>query len=347
MNKAQRELLESYFGEEGIYADAIINTKLIDEYTKIKYLNNAIEMIPSVYQVQLDLLFNPKESDEHQKNSLELIRSLKFINDCFHNNEVNYHPYGVRKCLDHHFLSLGPIDVEHFKKEITDLVRKIINLITSKDKTVLVQQEFDATFFRRQPVACSFWRQIPEQNTPSSQRIQEAKYTDCPVPEQYRVYENLWGIEGSSSIGNRRLGYTFGPNKVFVDYNQWNLEDYQIAEVVKVYKVSQEEIHESKLDLLGLEALSILYNHGLRLKHTAKLVNFIQINTPLENISFEHLDALVYLMTMKGKDNMNADDAVAEIEGLTKQQVELLAHGKTKKEILTMVEPTSSFCKKI
>ena len=87
-NPTQRELLDSFIAEEGIYFTTIPEDEVFNLGTKILYLERAISQNCQDFLQSLDKLYAPDLDGEAKTANIEFIRALKLINDCCFNNQV-------------------------------------------------------------------------------------------------------------------------------------------------------------------------------------------------------------------------------------------------------------------
>lgn len=125
LTRAQKELLDTYFGREGFYLETIRENEDINLGTKLLYLERAISEPPKIFLESLKkLCLSPEKA-----SIIELIRSLKVINDLHYNNPIKYDNYGVKHAVDHFFHGLGQVELlelqlavkEHINLEINSL----------------------------------------------------------------------------------------------------------------------------------------------------------------------------------------------------------------------------------
>ncbi len=145
--KAQAELLESYIGvipaeskpveeksdEEpptGIYLDAVTDSDAFDWGTKILYLKKAVTESPKDFRESIDRL------GELSKAQLDVVESLKFINDICFNNLVRYSyktpasdlaPEGVEQksdklALEVYFKNVGDTNPDLIKEIVSQAI---------------------------------------------------------------------------------------------------------------------------------------------------------------------------------------------------------------------------------
>lgn len=88
-NSAQRELLDSFIGEEGIYFTTIKDDEIFSLGTRILYLERSISQNCENFLQYLDKLYGPLLDCVAKAANIEFIQALKLINDCCFNNEVN------------------------------------------------------------------------------------------------------------------------------------------------------------------------------------------------------------------------------------------------------------------
>jgi len=125
-NPTQRELLDSFIAEEGIYFTTIQEDEVFNLGTKILYLERAISQNCQDFLQSLDKLYAPDLGGEAKTANIEFIRALKLINDCCFNNQVKYGQYGTRATLTHFFGSLGEIDPGDFQTTVQTIINQQI-----------------------------------------------------------------------------------------------------------------------------------------------------------------------------------------------------------------------------
>src|SRR5580692_3362811 len=104
LTRAQKELLDSFFGREGFYLETIRENDDVNLGTKLLYLERAVNEPPQIYLESLKkLCLTPEKA-----STIELIRALKVINDLYFNNLIKY--YGIKNAVDHFFHGLGQIE---------------------------------------------------------------------------------------------------------------------------------------------------------------------------------------------------------------------------------------------
>jgi hypothetical protein len=125
LTRAQKELLDSFFGREGFYLETIRENDDVNLGTKLLYLERAVNEPPQIYLESLKkLCLTPEKA-----STIELIRALKVINDLYFNNLIKY--YGIKNAVDHFFHGLGQIE----SSELKLAVKEHINLEISSLKT--------------------------------------------------------------------------------------------------------------------------------------------------------------------------------------------------------------------
>ena len=82
INKAQFELMESFFSSTGSSIEIIQEDVDTDIGTKVLYMKRALILIPEDFLKSLNKLYDRK------KDNIETIRALKLINDLYFNVNV-------------------------------------------------------------------------------------------------------------------------------------------------------------------------------------------------------------------------------------------------------------------
>ncbi len=137
INTAQLEILEAFIGPMGIYFETILDDKEENLGTKIVFLQKAIEEEPQAFSKSLDYLF----VDSSQENNLELIRSLKIINDFCFNNDIKYGQYGIKSALTHFFGRFGKVEPSSFQEKIRSMIREQIKSLLNEANLEQIETE--------------------------------------------------------------------------------------------------------------------------------------------------------------------------------------------------------------
>ena len=120
LTRTQQDVLNGYIGRDGIYLHTIRENKDINLGTKLLYLERAIKERPKEFLTHLKQICLAPEKE----SSIELVRALKVINDLYHNNQIQYGDYGVKRASDHFFNGCGKVDLS----DLQLLVREAIHL---------------------------------------------------------------------------------------------------------------------------------------------------------------------------------------------------------------------------
>lgn len=187
MNSAQTELLQSFIGPEGDSFQTINEDETLDLGTKLLYLERAISQDCNRFNASLDKIYNPSLNGKAAQPQLDLIRSLKLINDWCFNNPVVNGVYGVRSALTHYFSGLGPVDADSFNKttvaEINARVAELINsnaVKTEADRVNIEEQKKTRLAKEALTVSQVEWRSVL--NLPQAQlfHFDESPFDESP-----------------------------------------------------------------------------------------------------------------------------------------------------------------------
>lgn len=138
---AQHELLQSFFGCEGCYFEALSELSTVDLGTKVLYLERAIEQDCQTFLKSLDKLYPIDPTESQKKECIDLIIPLKLINDLFYNNEIKLDDYGVKKAHLYYFGKLGQVDSKSLSAEVEALTNfNIKTLVDDREKEVAQQK---------------------------------------------------------------------------------------------------------------------------------------------------------------------------------------------------------------
>jgi hypothetical protein len=137
---AQAALLNELIGEDGCYFETIKEDSSINVGTKILFLQRAISEAPPIFLKSLDKLYQDGLDDD--ESNLELIRSLKTMNDLCFNQQVKFGEHGERNVIEHFFAKLGDINLS----DITSAIKahgsaRIIALSETQPSEIKAQQE--------------------------------------------------------------------------------------------------------------------------------------------------------------------------------------------------------------
>lgn len=125
LSPAQRDVLNSFIGNEGMYFETIRDYDAVDWGTKVLYLERAISQNCQNFLQSLDKLYQPALVGNAKTSHLDFIRALKAMNDLCFNNSVKFGDYGTREALKHYFSGLGtvtPAIAMEFKTTIQSMV---------------------------------------------------------------------------------------------------------------------------------------------------------------------------------------------------------------------------------
>ena len=125
VNEAQKALLNDLVGCNGIYTTTINDFTHETEGTKLLYLKRAITLQGIHFLESLDQLYKENIDDQLKPEYIDLIRSLKMINNLYFNQEINYDEYGIRFTLDHYFSRIGSVNPDEFKTYIHESIEEI------------------------------------------------------------------------------------------------------------------------------------------------------------------------------------------------------------------------------
>ncbi len=142
INNTQLELLESFMGPDGFLIETIMDNPQFDIGTKTLYLARAVRKNCHAYLLDLDKLYDENLKDEAQSNLLELIQSLKRINDLCFNNDIKTGDFGLSKALIYTFSRLGAVNPSEFHLKIVEMIHaKIEELMKTDGQEIKSQQK--------------------------------------------------------------------------------------------------------------------------------------------------------------------------------------------------------------
>lgn len=156
---AQLDSLDDLIGKEGVHYLAIMENDNADLGTKVLYLERAITQNLKDFLASLDKLYRPHARGESRKKNIELIRSLKFINDICFNHELKFGVHGTKKALVHYFRPLGSgIDANAFHQQIRLMIHARIGE-SVRDVNEKAKQERERRLaYEKRIVADAAWR---------------------------------------------------------------------------------------------------------------------------------------------------------------------------------------------
>jgi predicted nucleic acid-binding protein len=138
---AQRELLDSFIADEGIYFETIRDYPGLNLGTKVLYLERAISQNCQTFLQSLDKLYQPGLDGEAKTAHIEFIRALKVINDLYFDNQVKYDEFGTRAALTHYFGSLGNIVPGDFQTTIQGMITAGITALSEAHEEEVTAQK--------------------------------------------------------------------------------------------------------------------------------------------------------------------------------------------------------------
>lgn len=107
----------------GSYTDTIISFEPFDLPIKVLLLRLAISQNNDEFLETLDKIYHLYYTQENNISLIEVLRSLKLINDIRHDTQVIYGEYGSRSVIDHYFNGIGSLIN---KQEVIDAIQHII-----------------------------------------------------------------------------------------------------------------------------------------------------------------------------------------------------------------------------
>ena len=143
----QQELLNDLIGPEGCFMDNIINSSSFSSGCKIMYLHRAINLNCHQFLNMLDTLY-----DASKPATLDMIRSLKLINDLCFNHQIKVNSI-LKLALDHCFAQISQeVIPAFFQQAIIEIIGKSIEKLTKslafeELKEQIAQQIFSETRF--------------------------------------------------------------------------------------------------------------------------------------------------------------------------------------------------------
>ncbi len=141
ISKQQHDFLEEMLGSDGLYSSTIKESDLINRGTKVLYLNWATSLACQAFNVKLDRLYQSGLVGMQDESNLGLIRSFKFINNIYFNNEVKFGEHGIRDAVDHWFGRLGgKVDLADMRMALNSMVRNITNELKDGFTTELSEE---------------------------------------------------------------------------------------------------------------------------------------------------------------------------------------------------------------
>lgn len=171
LNSTQKDLLHSTLQD---HISVIEESKLINPTLKRICLGKVItEDCIKLIQF-LDKLFIPGLDPAQHEERIELIRSLKFINDLYFNNQVVFSEYGLKSAAEVFFGRLGDIVQKDIQEEIYNLLyRSAKGMEQGQNKNRLYSEMGRENYRFQGRAGKSAWRQ--ELNLPlDQQRIELA-----------------------------------------------------------------------------------------------------------------------------------------------------------------------------
>jgi len=164
----QQELLNDLIGPEGCFMDNIINSSTFSSGCKIIYLQRAINLNCHQFLNTLDTLY-----DASQPATLDIIRSLKLINDLCFNHQIKINSI-LKFALDHCFAQISQeVIPAFFQQAIIEIIGKSIEKLTKSTtfeelKEQMAQQIFSETRFF---ILDYSWRK--KEKLPDDQRLHQ------------------------------------------------------------------------------------------------------------------------------------------------------------------------------
>lgn len=144
LTAAQRDVLNGFIGNEGIYFETIRDYDGVAWGTKTLYLERAISQNCQDFLQSLDKLYQPALVGNAKTSHLDFIRALKAMNDLCFNNPVKFGDYGTRDALRHYFGGLEtvtPAIAVDFKTAIQSIVNPKLVALREEHPEVNLQRQ--------------------------------------------------------------------------------------------------------------------------------------------------------------------------------------------------------------
>ena len=172
----QQDLLNDLIGPEGCFMDNVINSSSFSSGCKIMYLQRAIKLNCHQFLNTLDTLY-----DDSKPETLDMIRSLKLINDLCFNHQIQVNSI-LKSALDHCFAQISQDVVPAlFQQAIIEIIGKSIDKLTTSVatedlKNQIAQQIFsESRFF----IPDNSWRQ--QEKLPNDQKHRKEMKEGYPI----------------------------------------------------------------------------------------------------------------------------------------------------------------------